>query len=136
MLPRYFLVSLGALAVDYAIYLGLLASKTGMTLVAAAAIGYLSGALVHYWASRRFVFPRGWLHKRQAAEFGLFVLTGLGGAAVTSGVVWAISRLFEAGVHWPKIGAIIVSFLLVYIVRKLIVFRPQASKSSPVASRP
>ena len=95
MLPRYLLVSLGALGLDYAVYLGLLKLHTGMTLAAAAAVGYLVGAIAHYWASRRFVFPAGWLHGRKLAEFGLFFATGLGGAALTSGVVWAISKAFD-----------------------------------------
>lgn len=125
MFPRYLAVSVGALAIDYLVYLGLVRLAAGVTLPLAAAIGYLVGAVFHYWASRRFVFARGWLHDRRAVEFALFLTTGLGGAAITSAVVWAISRLFDAGVHLPKICAVIVSFLFVYFARKLIVFRSQ-----------
>jgi alpha-1,2-mannosyltransferase len=131
MLPRYLLVSVGALAIDYAIYIGLLESKIDIGPAIAAAIGYFVGAIVHYWASRRFVFPSGWMHERQAAEFGLFLLTGVVGAAFTSGVIWSISKLFDAGVHLPKIIAVITSFLLVYGMRKLLVFRPPVGTSSP-----
>ena len=123
MFLRYLTVSVGALAIDYLVYLGLVKLQAGVTLPLAAAIGYLLGAVFHYWASRRFVFARGWLHERRTAEFGLFFVTGLGGAAVTSAVVWAISQLFDAGVHLPKICAVVVSFLLVYAARKLLVFR-------------
>ena len=55
---------------------------------------------------------------------------------MTSFVVWGVSRLFDAGVHWPKIAAVAASFLLVYAARKLLVFHPQPSKSSPVEARP
>ncbi len=123
MLARYGVVSAGALAIDYIVYLALVRLDAGLGLAAAAAIGYLVGAIAHYLASRRFVFPRGWLHRRPGAEFGLFFATGLGGAAVTSGVVWLVSHLFDAGVHWPKIAAVAASFLLVYVARKLLVFR-------------
>ena len=67
----------------------------------------------------------GWLHDRLMAEFALFLLTGLGGAAVTSGVVWLVSHLFDAGIHWPKICAVVVSFLFVYFARKRLVFAPR-----------
>src|SRR5690242_15152978 len=107
MLLRYASVSAGALAIDYIVYLALVRLDAGLGLAAAAAIGYLVGAIAHYLASRRFVFPRGWLHGRPTAEFGLFFATGLGGAAITSAVVWLVSRLFDAGVHWPKIAAVV-----------------------------
>jgi putative flippase GtrA len=126
MLPRYFIASLVALAVDYSIYLLLLGTAAGLSRAQAAAPAYIAGAVVHYFASRRFVFPEGWLHRRQWGEFALFILSGLFGAALTSGIVWAVSAIPGAGIHWPKITAIAVTFAATYAVRKYLVFRSPA----------
>ena len=123
MLPRYFLVSVIALAVDYGLYLTLLWGWSGLSPAQAAAPAYIAGGLVHYVMSRRFVFPEGWLHRRRLEELSLFVLSGLFGAALTSAVVWAVSTIPGAGVHWPKIAAVAVSFVATYAIRKYLVFR-------------
>ncbi len=133
MLPRYFLVSLVALAVDYGLYLGLLWTGTGLSPVQAAAPAYIVGAVVHYFASRRFVFPAGWLHRRQLEELSLFILSGLFGLALTSGVVWAVSAIPGAGVHWPKAAAVTVSFAATYAARKYLVFRTSAGQSETLS---
>jgi putative flippase GtrA len=130
MLPRYFLASVLSLGVDYSIYLVLLRVSPGLSPAVAAAPAYIAGAVVHYFVSRRFVFPRGWLHRHQLGEFGLFLLSGLLGAALTSGVVWAVSAVPGAGIHWPKIVAVIVSFAVTYAVRKYVVFRTIARQSA------
>jgi putative flippase GtrA len=128
MLPRYFIASLVALAVDYSLYLVLLRLAGGLSPAVAAAPAYLAGAVVHYFVSRRFVFPEGWLYRHQLGEFALFILSGLFGAALTSGVVWAVSAIPGAGIHWPKIAAIVVSFAVTYAVRKYLVFRTPARR--------
>jgi putative flippase GtrA len=123
MLPRYFLASLVALAVDYFLYVALVRIAPGMSLAEAAAPAYLAGAVVHYFFSRLLVFPQGWLHRHHWGEFGVFILSGLFGAGLTSLVVWIVSTVPGAGVHWPKIVAIGVSFIVTYFVRKYLVFR-------------
>jgi len=123
MLPRYFLASVVALAVDYSLYLLLLRLVGGLSPALAAAPAYVAGAVVHYFMSRRFVFPAGWLHRHQLREFALFLLSGLFGAVLTSGVVWLVSQVPGAGIHLPKIAAIAVSFAATYAVRKYLVFR-------------
>lgn len=130
MLPRYFLASILSLAVDYGIYLLLLKFAGALSPAEAAAPAYIAGAVVHYFVSRRFVFPKGWLHRHQLGEFALFILSGLLGAALTSAVVWAVSIIPGAGIHWPKIAAVAVSFTVTYIVRKHLVFR--SAKRLPV----
>ena len=130
MLPRYFLASLLSLAIDYGIYLLLVKFAGGLSPTEAAAPAYIAGAVVHYFVSRRFVFPEGWLHRHQMGEFALFILSGLLGAALTSAVVWAVSSIPGTGIHWPKIAAVTVSFTVTYIVRKYLVFR--SSKRLPV----
>jgi putative flippase GtrA len=123
MLPRYFLASVLSLGVDYSIYLVLLWVNPDLSPAVAAAPAYIAGAVVHYFVSRRFVFPQGWLHRHQLGEFALFLSSGLIGAALTSGVVWTVSAIPGAGIHWPKIVAVIVSFAVTYVVRKYLVFR-------------
>lgn len=130
MLPRYLLVSVAALAVDYSLYLLLLRIFDGISPAIAAAPAYVAGAVVHYFMSRRFVFPAGWLNRHQLGEFALFILSGLFGAALTSGVVWLVLQIPGAGIHLPKLAAIVVSFAATYAVRKYLVFRTVTSQSA------
>ena len=123
MLPRYFLASVLALAIDYGIYLLILRFGGNVSPPLAAAPAYIAGAVVHYCVSRHFVFPQGWLHRHRLREFALFLSSGLLGALLTSGVVWAVSSIPGSGIHWPKIAAIGVSFVATYLIRKYLVFR-------------
>ncbi|SFO87076.1 GtrA family protein [Qipengyuania nanhaisediminis] len=120
-LVRYGLASIGALAVDMGFFLLLLAG--GMSSPLAAAAGYSLGIIVHWLMSSRAVFQdsvaqRGAGRGRQKV---LFVASALIGLALTTGIVWAGER---SGVdpRLAKMAAILVSFLVTYLLRKTIVF--------------
>lgn len=121
-LVRYLLASVGALAVDMACFLALLA--VGMWPASASAIGYCAGIVAHWLLSSRAVFAdtvaeRGRARTRQKA---LFVVSALLGLALTSGIVWAGD---SAGLdpRLAKLVAIGCSFTLTWVLRKKVVFR-------------
>ena len=125
-LVRYLLASVGALAVDMACFLALLALGTWPA--AASAAGYCAGIAAHWLLSSRAVFAdavaeRGLARTRQKA---LFVGSALLGLALTSLIVWTGD---SAGLdpRLAKLVAIGVSFVATWVLRSKIVFRGGAA---------
>lgn len=122
---RYVLVSATALAVDTLITLNL--AWSGFAPSLSAASGYIIGLTLHWVLSTRFVFAAelatdGRARARQAA---LFILSGLGGLAVT---VATFSTAVAFGIAAPvaKAFAVAISFCIVYLIRRHVIF-PQRS---------
>lgn len=121
---RYVLASVGALAVDVGSFLALLA--LGIAAAPASAIGYSLGILAHWLMSSRAVFhdtvaERGMARTRQKA---LFVISALVGLALTTAIVGVGDRSgFDPRI--AKGAAIIVSFLVTWLIRSRIVFRSE-----------
>lgn len=124
---RYVLASVGALAVDVGCFLGLMAG--GIAAAPASAVGYSLGILAHWLMSSRAVFhdsvaDGGIARTRQKA---LFVISALIGLGLTTAIVgfgdWSgIDPRLAKGV------AIVVSFIVTWLIRSRIVFRsPDAS---------
>lgn len=119
---RYLLASVGALAVDMACFLGLMAS--GMLAAPASAIGYAAGIAAHWLLSSRAVFTgrvadSGLARTRQKA---LFVVSALAGLALTTGIVATCDAL-EFDPRAGKQVAIVLSFALTWWLRNRVVFR-------------
>lgn len=131
MFGRYLGASVVALAVDVVV-LAACAGATSLPAGVSAGIGYGAGALVHYGLSRRYVFAAGWLDPLRWAEFAAFVATGLCGLAATVGVVRILSDEFAVALPISKAVAVAVSFVLVYLLRKALVFRPARSSVGQV----
>ncbi|MEM7779623.1 MAG: GtrA family protein [Pseudomonadota bacterium] len=119
---RYVLASVGALAVDVGSFLALM--SIGMAAAPASAIGYSLGILAHWLMSSRAVFQdrvaSGGTERTQ--QKALFVISALVGLALTTAIVAA----GVAGGLDPRIakaGAIVVSFLVTWLIRSRIVFR-------------
>lgn len=122
VLVRYILASVGALAVDMGTFLALLSA--GVPPVAASAMGYGIGIMVHWILSSRKVFAE------QVAEGGIertkqkamFVVSALIGLGVTTMIVGGASA---AGLdpRAAKLCAIVVSFAVTWLLRKRVVFR-------------
>ena len=122
---RYFIASVGALAVDMGTFLALL--SLGMIAAAASAIGYCAGILAHWLMSSRAVFrdtvaERGRARTKQKA---LFVVSALAGLVATIAIVGA-GDLAGLDPRVAKLIAIVVSFLLTYTLRASVVFRGEA----------
>lgn len=118
---RYVLVSAAALGVDTLITLNLTWSGFAPSLSAAA--GYIIGLSLHWALSTRLVFAAelaadGRARARQAA---LFVLSGLGGLAVT---VATFSTAVNLGIaaSMAKAFAVAISFCIVYLIRRHVIF--------------
>jgi putative flippase GtrA len=123
---RYIAVSVGALAADMAIFMILL--ESGLPSIPGSAIGYSVGILVHWMLSSRKVFHNRVSNKGTAArtqQKAMFLASALLGLLLTIAIVGA-GTVVGADPRLAKIVAIIISFLLTYALRNVVIFR-QAS---------
>jgi len=118
---RYGAASAAALGIDVGLFLAALIA--GVPAVFASVIGYVAGAIVHWWLSSRAVFSSGLAdpgagRRRQQA---LFVVSGGIGLSVTVAVVGIGAR---AGIdpRLAKLTAIAAAFQTTYLLRRRIVF--------------
>lgn len=116
---RYFLASIVALVVDMSLLI-LLANYIHYT--AAACIGFLVGAGVHYLISIAFVFRRRRLEHRKITEIAVFIGSGAMALLVTIGVVSLCVEFLHASLPVAKLVAAGASFLFGYGARKLALF--------------
>lgn len=120
-LARYAAASLAALCCDVGVFLSL-TTFVILPSAAAAAIGYLAGAMIHYILSIHFVYAAadtGKTHRRLVTEF---LATGLLGLALTSMIVWISTDIAGLAPIIGKAISIVVSFLAVYLARTAVVF--------------
>lgn len=119
-LSYYTVVSAIALGVDLVIFSGL--ARSGVRPAAAGIIGYAVGLILHYALSVRFVFETEGSTKSGLRRFAEFVVSGGVGILIT----WAIIAFSTDVLHLPallaKAGAVGTSFIVVFILRKGIVF--------------
>lgn len=120
-LARYVGASAVALGADLGCYLVLL--RCGMAPVAASALAYGAGVVVHWWLSSRGVFPTalaqaGIWRLRQKV---LFVGTALIGLAVT-GLVVGVGSALGLDPRLSKLVAVAAAFLVTYVLRHRLVF--------------
>ena len=121
---RYVLASVGALAVDVGSFLALL--SLGVAATPASAVGYSLGILAHWLMSSRAVFQdrvaAGGMARTQ--QKALFVISALIGLALTTAIVGAADWSgFDPRI--AKGAAIVVSFLVTWVIRSRIVFRSE-----------
>jgi putative flippase GtrA len=116
----YFGASAVGLALDVSL-LWLQVSVIGVPYLAAAAISFLTGTVLVYWASIRHIFG----FRRLASarnEFALFLAVGLVGLAINLGVIYiGVSRL---SLHYlvAKGGAAGCTFLANFAMRRWLLF--------------
>jgi putative flippase GtrA len=122
---RYTLVSALALVLDFTVYLLLAAG--GTTGALAGAIGYACGLALHYLLSVRYVFDAAAAHKGQSRLITEFALSGLAGMAITALVIAVTVDLGGMPLLPAKILAVGVSFLVVFALRRGVVFAGRAS---------
>ncbi len=116
-----------ALGTDAGLFLLLLGG--GVAPVAASALGYIMGILVHWLVSSRLVFADGTAVRgsgERHRQKWLFVGSALVGLAVTTAIV-GIGSAFGPDPRLAKLAAIVVSFQTTYLLRRHIVFRPAAA---------
>ncbi|PZQ24277.1 MAG: GtrA family protein [Sphingopyxis macrogoltabida] len=124
---NYLLASGLALGTDAGLFLLLL--DAGLTAMAASAVGYCAGILVHWLISSRLVFADGAAARgtgeRQRQKM-LFVGSAVVGLAVTTAIVGGTTAL-GLDPRLAKLAAIVVSFQTTYLLRRHIVFRAAAA---------
>ncbi|MDK2761903.1 MAG: GtrA family protein [Sphingopyxis sp.] len=121
---NYLLASALALGSDAGLFLLLL--DAGLSPMAASAIGYCAGILVHWMVSSRLVFADGAAVRGTGERHRqklLFVGSALVGLAVTTAIVGTATAL-GLDPRLAKLAAIVVSFQTTYLLRRHIVFRP------------
>jgi putative flippase GtrA len=119
-LSRYSLVSALALALDFTVYLALAA--LGMSPPLAGVIGYALGTGLHYLLSTRFVFDARATDKLHARLFGEFALSGLAGMGITALVIALATEAAGLAALLAKVLAAAASFLVVFALRRTVVF--------------
>jgi putative flippase GtrA len=119
-LSYYTVVSAVALGIDLAIFTGL--TSAGSKARWAGVIGYAVGLIVHYILSSWYVFDTRGSAKSGVRRFIEFVVSGAVGVAIT----WAIISVSVDVLHLPalvgKIAAVGVAFIVVFLLRRGIVF--------------
>jgi putative flippase GtrA len=121
-LSRYSLVSAFSLALDFAIYLALTEGQVHAAL--AGVVGYAAGLALHFLLSVRFVFDAGATDKQQPRLLAEFAASGIAGMGVTALVISATTG-FGAPALAAKVVAAAASFLIVYTLRRTVVFAAQ-----------
>lgn len=124
---NYLLASGLALGSDAGLFLLLLDS--GLSPMAASAVGYCAGILVHWLVSSRLVFADGAAARGTGERHRqklLFVGSALIGLAVTMAIV-GTATAFGLDPRLAKLVAIPVSFQTAYMLRRHIVFRTAAA---------
>ena len=135
-LSRYTLVSAFALALDFTVYVALTTLAVWPPL--AGVIGYAAGTVLHYLLSVRFVFDARATDKAHARLFSEFAVTGVSGMAATAIVIAAATDLAGLAALPAKVLAAGVSFLIVFALRRGVVFSARGVPSEAVGahSRP
>ncbi len=119
---RYGIASIGALAVDLALFLTLL--SVGLPAASASATGYCAGIAAHWILSSRKVFAdsvagHGPARTRQKA---MFVISALIGLVITTAIV-GLAAALHGDPRLAKLVAIVASFTVTWLLRKHLVFR-------------
>jgi putative flippase GtrA len=119
---RYGIASIGALAVDMALFLTLL--SVGLIAAGASAIGYCAGIGAHWILSSRMVFADSVAEQGPARtrQKGMFVLSALIGLAITT-VIVGLATALHGDPRPAKLVAIFASFTATWLLRKHLVFR-------------
>ena len=119
-LARYGLVSVAALGCDFFVFLAL--TKAGTLPAIAGMAGYGVGLLLHYVLSTIFVFDAAAAHKTRTRLFTEFAVSGGAGLVLTAAIITVMTHRLHAPPVIAKITAVIVSFVVVFLLRRSVVF--------------
>jgi putative flippase GtrA len=127
----YAVASALALAVDVAI-LYLATTRLAMPGYLAAALAYAVGLAVHYVLSVRYVFAYRRMASQRRNEIMVYALTGLVGIVLSAGIVHA-GDLLDQSLAMSKLIAIAVSFIAVFMIRKVTLFSADKNSAKEAA---
>ena len=119
-LVLYFLVSGGALAIDYGLF-ALMTKVFGIHHLIANPISFTTGSVFAYFGSICWIFEKRRFDSK-SVEFIGFVLIGIGALGVNVAVVWFVTDYIGIEVLISKVFAAGASFLFNYLARRFIIF--------------
>lgn len=125
-LLRYLAASAIALAVDVLSFSALL-RLVGLPWMLAATLAFITGVLVAYHLSIRFVFRERLLAHAPRHEFAAFATIGIVGLGVTQVVLWLGIEHYHAHPEMTKLVAAGITFLCNFAMRKLMLFRKRVA---------
>lgn len=117
---RYGFVSVLALACDFVVFLAL--AKSGAWPAIAGAAGYSFGLVLHFVLSTWIVFDAQASQKSIHRLFGEFAASGCAGLILTMGIISLMTGQLHAAPVVAKLTAVIVSFVVVFLLRRGVVF--------------
>jgi putative flippase GtrA len=123
-LSRYSVASALALALDFAVYLALTTSAVSPPL--AGVVGYALGTALHFLLSTCFVFDARATDKLHARLLGEFALSGIAGIGITALVIALATQGAGLAALPAKVLAAGASFLVVFALRRTVVFAKSA----------
>jgi putative flippase GtrA len=117
---RYGLVSVVCLACDFVIFLAL--TKAGVLAALAGAAGYIFGLALHFVLSTMLVFDATRSQKSMRRLFAEFAASGGIGLILTAGIITIMLGRLHATPSMAKLSAVVVSFAVVFLLRRTLVF--------------
>ena len=125
---RYGLVSVAALGCDFFVFLAL--AKSGVIPAIAGMAGYALGLVLHFVLSTIFVFDTAATSKTRARLFGEFAVSGGAGLVITAAVITVMTHQLHAAPVIAKLTAVIVSFVIVFLLRRSVVFAARRERNA------
>lgn len=119
-LARYGFVSVAALGCDFGVFLAL--TKAGTMPAVAGMVGYTIGLVLHYFLSTVLVFDTAASQKTRARLFTEFAVSGGAGLVLTAAIITLMTHRLHAAPVVAKITAVAVSFVVVFLLRRSVVF--------------
>lgn len=116
----YFLVSGGALTIDYGLF-ALMTKVFEIHHLIANPISFTTGSVFAYFGSIWWIFEKRRFDSK-SVEFVGFVLIGIGALGVNIAVVWIVTDFIGVEVLISKIFAAGASFIFNYLARRFIIF--------------
>lgn len=129
-LLRYTGANVISTVVDY----GLLLTLThffGMPALQSA-FAYATAVVVNYGLSKKYVFVHDMSHKSEHRLFVEFVATGFIGLVLTTALMWLTVNILKLAAVEGKTIALLLCFVVLYFVRRNIVFNRNPSSSTAV----
>lgn len=120
---RYFGVSVIALAADVTLlYWATTQAQTSvLPQYVVAGFSYAVGLAVHYLLAVRYVFAYRRMHARRRLEMMVYVATGGFGVLLSAAIVF-LGELFGYPLRVSKLVAVVVTFVAIYLIRKVTLF--------------
>lgn len=97
------------------------------------AFAYAAAVVVNYALTKRYVFVNDMSHKSEHRLFVEFVATGAIGLLITAAVVWLSVNVMKLPAIEGKTVALLLCFVVLYFVRRHIVFNENPATNSPAA---